>query len=106
MTGEASARDWDVIALDPEDNVATALRPLECGMARVRCGDVIAKITVLEPIPMGHKVALQPLSIDDPVRKYGNIIGLATASIARGAHVHVHNLRSRRGRAAASPARN
>ena len=28
----------------------------------------------------------------EPVRKYGQVIGRATAAIARGAHVHTHNL--------------
>jgi SAF domain len=30
------------------------------------------------------------------VRKYGEVIGIATTAIARGTHVHVQNLRSRR----------
>jgi hypothetical protein len=32
------------------------------------------------------------------IRKYGAAIGEATAAIAAGAHVHVHNLRSLRAR--------
>ena len=33
-----------------------------------------------------------------PVRKYGECIGVATADIAPGSHVHVHNMESRRAR--------
>jgi altronate dehydratase small subunit len=34
----------------------------------------------------------------DDVVKYGEIIGRATADIAKGEHVHVHNIESLRGR--------
>ncbi len=90
--------DWEAIALDPSDNVATALRVLEPGAVRVRCGNETSVVTVLERIPMGHKLALTPLEIGACIRKYGSVIGLASASIRPGAHVHVHNLRSRRAR--------
>ena len=93
------ARGWDAVRLDPEDNVATALLPLEVGPVRIRCGDSISELGAVQPIPMGHKLALTPLEPGDPIRKYGSVIGEATAPIALGAHVHVHNLRSRRGRA-------
>jgi hypothetical protein len=41
---------------------------------------------------------IEDLSPDHPVRKYGECIGVATADIAAGSHVHVHNMESRRGR--------
>ncbi len=90
--------ECDAIALDLSDNVATALRVLEPGAVRVRCGNGTSVVTALERIPMGHKLALMPLEIGACIRKYGSVIGLATASIPPGAHVHVHNLRSRRAR--------
>ncbi|HEY6433264.1 MAG TPA: UxaA family hydrolase [Acetobacteraceae bacterium] len=89
----------EAIALDPSDNVATALRALEPGAVSVRCGEQISVVTAAEPIPMGHKLALTALDVGAPIRKYGSVIGLATAAIKPGAHVHVHNLRSRRARA-------
>lgn len=43
---------------------------------------------------LGHKLARVPLAPGDKVIKYGAPIGSATASIAPGEHVHLHNLRS------------
>ena len=43
--------------------------------------------------PMGHKVALFAIRKGEPVIKFGAVIGHATADIAPGDHVHLHNLR-------------
>ncbi|MFF5306387.1 UxaA family hydrolase [Streptomyces sp. NPDC013161] len=43
-------------------------------------------------IAAGHKVALHGIAKDAPVRKYGEVIGVALADIPAGGHVHVHNL--------------
>lgn len=43
-------------------------------------------------VPVGHKVALHAIGTGDAVRKYGHVIGYATADIAAGEHVHTHNL--------------
>jgi len=44
------------------------------------------------PVPRGHKVALRDLARGDLVRKYGHVIGVATAPVRAGEHVHTHNL--------------
>ena len=49
-------------------------------------------ITCQERIPAGHKLATEAISPDDPVRKYGQIIGFATSPIKPGEHVHTHNM--------------
>ena len=49
-------------------------------------------VTAAEIIPPGHKIATETIASGEPVRKYGQVIGVATKSIAPGAHVHVHNL--------------
>lgn len=51
-------------------------------------------VTVRDPIPLGHKLALRPISRGERVIEYGEVIGEALADIAPGQHVHVHNLRS------------
>lgn len=51
-------------------------------------------VTVREPIPLGHKVALAAIRRGEKVVEYGEVIGQATADIAPGQHVHVHNLTS------------
>ena len=50
----------------------------------------------LEAVPLGHKIALQPLAKGDTVLKYGNDIGRIVADVAKGNHVHVHNLKTKR----------
>ena len=43
-------------------------------------------------VPAGHKLATSPVAAGEPVRKYNQIIGFATAAIAPGDHVHTHNV--------------
>ena len=84
----------DMIVLDPKDNVATALRDLD--------GPLVVSIAnpdgtrfdleVLQPIKLGHKVAITPIALDGPAIKHGEPFGLATANIAPGEHAHVHNI--------------
>jgi (2R)-sulfolactate sulfo-lyase subunit alpha len=47
-------------------------------------------------VPIGHKVALTDIKSGDTVIKYGQDIGKAVADIAKGEHVHVHNLKTKR----------
>jgi hypothetical protein len=83
------------LVISERDNVATALEALEAGR-RVTLGAI--ELTIRERIPHGHKVALTGIEVGQPVIKYGSPIGLATADIPAGAHVHTHNLASSRGR--------
>ena len=90
---------WQATALGPNDNVAIALASIAAGQdVVVNVGGRIRTIRALEPIALNHKLALADLRAGDAVIKYGEAIGEATADIARGAWVHVHNLRSRRAR--------
>ena len=83
------------LIISARDNVATALETLEPGR-RVTLGEI--ELTVSERIPHGHKVALVAIAAGQPVIKYGSPIGLASADIQAGTHVHVHNVASSRGR--------
>lgn len=47
-------------------------------------------------VPIGHKVALSDLASGDTAIKYGEDIGRFVANVARGGHVHVHNLKTKR----------
>ena len=42
-------------------------------------------------VPQGHKLARHAIAAGQPIRKFGQIIGYATAAIAAGDHVHSHN---------------
>ncbi len=43
-------------------------------------------------VPAGHKLATAAIAAGQPIRKYDQIIGFASAPIAPGKHVHTHNL--------------
>lgn len=79
------------IPLRAGDDVAVAARPIPAGTVLNLDG---ASIEVVEPIPMGHKLALVDLDEGAPVHKYGWIIGFASRPIRAGSHVHVQNLRA------------
>ena len=50
----------------------------------------------LQDIPLGHKIALDDITVDASVIKYGADIGRVVADIETGEHVHTHNLKTRR----------
>ena len=81
------------IVLDPADNVAVALRTLAEGEEIVVEG---APLRVATAIPTGHKLARRAIAAGGPVLKYNETIGVASAPIAAGEHVHVQNVRSAR----------
>jgi altronate hydrolase len=74
-----------VIRLHPDDAVVIARATLLPGTP------VAEGVTATGRIPAGHKVAVRALAQGEPVRRYGQIIGFATAPITPGQHVHVHN---------------
>jgi altronate dehydratase small subunit len=81
------------IVINEKDNVATALKPLNAGAkVSVEVQGRIEKIKLLSNIPLGHKFALRDMKEGEAVIKYGEPIGQSTAEIARGEHVHVHNV--------------
>jgi altronate dehydratase len=84
-----------VLVISDRDNVATALQPLQPGLTLDLAGGALA---VREAVPSGHKIALRTIRAGEAVIKYGSPIGLATAEIAPGSHVHTHNVASTRGR--------
>lgn len=77
------------------DNVATAIDDIPAG-ASIQIGGETYVTT--EPIPYGHKVALDRIEEQAVIVKYGELIGVAGKMIERGALVHVHNVVSQRGR--------
>jgi arabinonate dehydratase len=77
------------LRLDERDNVAVAL-------AALKPGEEILGVRLADPIALGHKLALVAIPEGGEVIKYGEVIGIATAAIEPGHHVHVHNVRSAR----------
>ena len=89
----------DAIAIKKEDNVATALRDLTCGTtASVGVGNGTIEIELAENIEYGHKFAICQIAAGQDIVKYGEVIGRATEVIQTGAHAHIQNIESLRGR--------
>ena len=89
--------DGAALRLKDDDDVAVALRPLTPG-EDVRFGGSALALRIASQIPTGHKFATRPIPAGALIRKYGQVIGRATAPIATGEHVHVHNVEGTRGR--------
>ena len=89
----------DAIAIRDADNVATALRELAAG-EEIVVGilDRTVPVRLRQAIPFGHKVALTDIPQGANIVKYGEVMGRATQTIPAGAHAHVHNIESLRGR--------
>lgn len=73
--------------INEKDTVAVALCDLKAGYTE-------NGITLRNDVPFGHKVMLKETKAGQPVLKYGYPIGLASADISVGDHVHSHNLRT------------
>ena len=73
------------LRLAADDNVVVAVDPIAPGAAA-------AGVTARERVPRGHKMAVAPIAQNEPVRKYGQIIGFAAKPIAPGDWVHVDNV--------------
>jgi (2R)-sulfolactate sulfo-lyase subunit alpha len=58
--------------------------------------DKEVRIKAKNDIPIGHKVSLRDYKAGDTVIKYGVDIGKVVAPIAKGAHAHVHNIKTKR----------
>ena len=82
----------NTIRLSAEDNVAIATTPLNIG-DEIKIDDRV--VSVKQPVPVGHKVALRSIAIDESVLKYGQSIGVASCLIEPGQHVHTQNLSNR-----------
>jgi hypothetical protein len=80
-----------ILRLAPEDNIGVAIRSIAAGESLDLGGQAVI---VHQAIPLGHKIAVEPIPAEAPVRKYGMTIGTATCDIAVGQYVHTHNVRS------------
>jgi len=58
--------------------------------------DETIRLTALDAVPLGHKIAIDDIKTGDTVLKYGHDVGRAVAPVDKGRHVHVHNLKTKR----------
>ncbi len=80
------------VQLSERDNLAVASRNLPPGLVLEHQGRTFA---LADRVGMGHKLAVSPIAVGEPVYKYGQIIGFASRAIEPGQHIHVHNISAR-----------
>jgi len=89
-----------IIVHDKADTVGVVVvedvKPGQTLTGWVMEGDGTIKVKALDAVPLGHKIALKDLKAGDTVLKYGNDIGKVVAPVAKGRHVHVQNLKTKR----------
>lgn len=82
-----SEAESSVLRLHRDDNVVVAIKAIAEKQAisseNIVCSNVV---------PEGHKVATSAVAKGETIIKYGQIIGVATADIQAGEHVHTHNM--------------
>ena len=74
------------LRLGEEDNIVVATERMEAG------AEISAGVVTRQRIPFGHKIAARSIASGDPVMKFGQIIGFASAPILAGDWVHEHNV--------------
>lgn len=75
--------------IDPADNVAVAVEPIQPGETTLVAG---VEITAREFIKEGHKIARMDIPRGGEIIKYGTHIGVCSAPIRQGDWVHDHNV--------------
>ena len=86
----ASPLDQMAIRLHPLDDVAIARQHLPIGQICLLPDGT--SITLCQLVPSGHKFALRAMTLGEPIRRYGQVIGFAKSAIQPGEHVHTHNV--------------
>ena len=90
----------DIIIHDDKDNVGVVVIDSTIKDQEYSCwimeSDKTEKIQSINNIPLGHKIALKDFKEGDTILKYGHDIGKVVASIKKGDHVHVHNVKTKK----------
>ena len=85
----------NAILIHASDDVATVIAELlEGDRAFFFKNEEIVQVAVVGTIPQYHKLAVRDIHKEEPIRKYGEIMGQATQDIVQGSHVHDHNVDS------------
>lgn len=85
---------------DPKDNVGVVVvEGLTAGtdmFCVVTADDSTFRLQSKADVPIGHKIALDDLREGGTVVKYGEDVGRIVADVAKGSHVHTHNMKTKR----------
>jgi hypothetical protein len=83
--------DPRLLRLHADDNVVTLIAPIAAGERLLIEGETV---TTAAALALGHKLATRAIAAGEKIVKYGAPIGSAKCAIARGEHVHMHNVKS------------
>lgn len=86
-----SNRKEKFIIMNQDDNCATALEEIPMNI-EIEFRENLIRIN--QKIPIGHKFALFDIKKGKLIKKYGEIIGIATEDIQIGDWIHIHNIKS------------
>jgi (2R)-sulfolactate sulfo-lyase subunit alpha len=88
-----------ILMHEPDDDVGVAVADLKAGTeigAVTLEGAPVGTVTLVDDVPLGHKVAMRDIVGGKDVVEYGRVIAVAVHGAPRGAHVHVHNIKTKR----------
>ncbi len=91
-----------ILMHEPDDDVGVAVEDLKAGSevgAETLEGIPVKPVMLVEDVPLGHKVAMRGLATGRDSIESGRVIGMAYQEISAGAHVHTHNLKTKRWKA-------
>ena len=88
-----------ILMHEPDDDVGVAVADLKAGTdigAITLEGAPVGTVTLVDDVPLGHKVAMRDIAGGKDVIECGRVIAVATQGAPRGSHVHIHNIRTKR----------
>lgn len=90
----------DFVVHDADDSVGVVVvEGIQAGQSLtgwIMDQDQTLRFDVRDAIPIGHKLAIRDLQEGDTVIKYSVDIGRVVKPIAKGEHLHVHNVKTKR----------
>ena len=81
----------NIIQIDVKDNIVVALMDLPKGEV-ISIGS--KQVTLKEDVRRGHKIAIEDISADEYIVKYGFPIGYSLVDVSSGQWVHTHNIKT------------
>ena len=91
MSSDDIAKLPPLLLLHPDDNIVVARRDIAAGERVELDGE---SFSIPFAVELGHKLARRAIDANTRVLKYGAPIGSMRVNVARGEHVHMHNLKS------------
>jgi len=88
-----------ILMHEPDDDVGVAVEDLGAGSdigAITLEGTPVGTVTLIDAVPLGHKVAMRDITSGADVIEYGRVIAVAMQDAPRGSHVHIHNIKTKR----------